>query len=35
MSFSIKARCKDGKLLYRRKTPEVAIKKAREISRAG
>ena len=35
MSFSIKARCKDGELLYRRKTPEAALKKAREMSRTG
>jgi hypothetical protein len=35
MSFSIKAKCKDGELLHRRKTPEAALKKAREMSRAG
>jgi hypothetical protein len=33
MSFSIKARCKDGG--HRRKTAEAALKKARETSRAG
>jgi len=35
MSFSIKAKCKDGGLLHRRKTAEAALKKAREMSRAG
>jgi hypothetical protein len=30
MSFSIKARCKDGELLHRRKTAEAALKKARK-----
>jgi hypothetical protein len=35
MRFSIKARCKDGELLYRRKTAEAALKKAREMSRTG
>ena len=35
MSFSIKAKCRDGELLHRRKTPEAALKKAREMSRAG
>jgi hypothetical protein len=35
MSFSIKAKCKDGSLLHRRKTAEAALKKAREMSRAG
>ena len=35
MSFSIKARCKDGDLFNRRKTPEAALKKAREMSRTG
>ena len=29
MTFSIKARCKDGELLYLRKTSEAALKKAR------
>ena len=35
MSFSIKAKCKDGEILHRRKTPEAALKKAREMSRTG
>ena len=34
MSFSIKAMCKHGELLHRRKTAESALKKARELSRA-
>ena len=35
MSFSIKARCQHGDLAHRRKTAEAALKKAREMSRAG
>ena len=35
MSFSIKAKCRDGELFHRRKTAEAALKKAREMSRAG
>ena len=35
MSFSIKAKCKDGGLLHRRKTADAALKKAREMARAG
>ena len=35
MSFSIKAKCQYGALLHRRKTAEAALKKAREMSRAG
>jgi hypothetical protein len=35
MSFSVKAMCKHGELLHRRKTAEAALKKAREMSRAG
>ena len=35
MSFSIKAMCKHGELIHRRKTAEAALKKAREMSRAG
>jgi hypothetical protein len=35
MSFSIKAMCKHGDLVHRRKTAEAALKKAREMSRAG
>ncbi len=35
MSFSIKAKCRDGELIHRRKTAEAALKKAREMSRTG
>ena len=35
MSFSIRAKCKDGELAHRRKTAEGALKKARELSRTG
>ena len=35
MSFTIKAMCKHGQLLHRRKTAEAALKKAREMSRTG
>jgi len=35
MSFSIKARCRHGELLHRRKTAEAALSKARQMSRAG
>lgn len=35
MSFSIKAKCQYGELLHRRKTAEAALKKAREMARAG
>ena len=35
MSFSIKAMCKHGELVHRRKTSEAALKKAREMSRTG
>ena len=35
MPFTIKAKCKDGELLHRRKTAEGALKKAREMSRTG
>jgi len=35
MSFSIKAMCKHGELVHRRKTAEAALKKAREMSRNG
>jgi len=35
MSFSIRAKCKDGELAHRRKTAETALKKARELSRTG
>ena len=35
MSFSIRAMCQHGDLVHRRKTTEAALKKAREMSRAG
>jgi hypothetical protein len=35
MRFSIKAKCKDGERLYRRKSAEAALKKAREMSPTG
>ena len=35
MSFSIKAMCPHGDLVHRRKTADAALKKAREMSRAG
>lgn len=35
MSFSVKAMCQHGDLVHRRKTAEAALKKAREMSRAG
>lgn len=35
MSFSIKAKCQHGGLIHRRKTAEAALRKAREMSRAG
>ena len=35
MSFSIRAKCKDGEILHRRKTPEAALRKAREMSHTG
>ena len=35
MSFSIKAKCQHGELIHRRKTAEAALRKAREMSRAG
>ncbi len=35
MSFSIKAMCQHGDLVHRRKTADAALKKAREMSRAG
>jgi hypothetical protein len=35
MSFSIKAMCRHGELVHRRKTSEAALKKAREMSRTG
>ena len=35
MGFSIKAKCRDGEILHRRKTPEAALKKARECRKRG
>jgi hypothetical protein len=35
MSFSIKAMCKHGEIVHRRKTSEAALRKAREMSRTG
>jgi hypothetical protein len=35
MSFTVKAMCQYGELVHRRKTSEAALKKARELSRAG
>jgi hypothetical protein len=35
MSFLIKPMCQHGDLVHRRKTAEAALKKAREMSRAG
>jgi len=35
MSFSVTAKCRHGELLHRRKTAEAALRKAREMSRAG
>jgi hypothetical protein len=35
MSFTVKAMCQHGELVHRRKTSEAAVKKAREMSRAG
>lgn len=35
MSFIIRAKCKDGGLLHRRKTAESALKKARAMARTG
>jgi hypothetical protein len=35
MNFTVKANCKHGELVHRRKTPEAALKKARELSKTG
>jgi hypothetical protein len=35
MTFSIRAMCRHGELVHRRKTSEAALKKAREMSRTG
>jgi hypothetical protein len=33
MNFTVKASCQHGELVHRRKTPEAALKKARELSK--
>jgi hypothetical protein len=35
MNFIVKASCQHGALLHRLKTPEAALRKARELSGAG
>ena len=35
MNFIVKGMCQHGELLHRRKTPEAALRKARELSRSG
>jgi hypothetical protein len=35
MSFTVKGMCRHGELAHRRKTAEAALKKARELARAG
>src|SRR5258708_2433835 len=35
MSFTVKAMCRHGELMHRRKTEEAALKKARELSKTG
>jgi hypothetical protein len=35
MSFTVKGRCQHAELTHRRKTPEAALKKARELGRTG
>ena len=36
MSFTVRANCRHGELMiHRRKTPEAALRKARELSRTG
>jgi hypothetical protein len=35
MRFTVKAMCQHGELVYRRKTSEAALRKAREMSRSG
>jgi hypothetical protein len=35
MSFTVKGTCQHGELVHRRKTSEAALKRAREMSRAG
>jgi hypothetical protein len=35
MNFTVKAHCQHGELVHRRKTPEAALRKARELLRGG
>jgi hypothetical protein len=35
MNFIVRANCQHGEIRHRRKTPEAALKKARELSKAG
>jgi hypothetical protein len=35
MSFFVKAMCKHGEIVHRRRTPEAALRKAREMSQTG
>ena len=35
MTFTVKGMCRHGELIHRRKTPEAALKKARELARTG
>jgi hypothetical protein len=35
MSFTVRANCLHGELIHRRKTPEAALRKARELAKTG
>lgn len=35
MSFTVKAHSQHGETVYRRKTPEAALRKARELAKEG
>ena len=35
MNYTVKANCKHGEFVHRRKTPEAALRKARELSKTG
>jgi hypothetical protein len=35
MSFCVKAICKHGEIVHRRRSPEAALRKAREMSQTG
>jgi hypothetical protein len=35
MSFTVKARCRDGEIAHRRTTTETALREARALSNAG